>query len=125
MRCLVGNKHKAKGTSFETLLVNYLKEQGFPHARRTALAGENDAGDIHGVVQRITLAEVAIQAKNQKAFKLSEWLNDTVKQASKLHMGIPLLVVKRPGKGAAAVGDSYAVMRLEDMLLLLKEAHFK
>ena len=121
----MGNKHKAKGTSFETLLVNYLKEQGFPHARRTALAGENDAGDIHGVVQHITLAEVAIQAKNQKAFKLSEWLNDTVKQASKLHMGVPLLVVKRPGKGAAAVGESYAVMRLEDMLLLLKEAHFK
>lgn len=128
----MGNKHKAKGTSFETLLVNYLKEQGFPHARRTALAGENDAGDIHGVVQNcvvqncdIPSKEIAIQAKNQKAFKLSEWLNDTVKQASKLHMGIPLLVVKRPGKGAAAVGDSYAVMRLEDMLLLLKEAHFK
>ena len=128
----MGNKNKAKGTSFETLLVNYLKEQGFPHARRTALAGENDAGDIHGVVQNcvvqncdIPSKEIAIQAKNQKAFKLSEWLNDTVKQASKLHMGIPLLVVKRPGKGAAAVGDSYAVMRLEDMLLLLKEAHFK
>jgi Holliday junction resolvase len=120
----MGNKHKAKGTTFETLLVNYLKEQGFKNARRTALAGENDAGDIHGVVQRLTLSEVAIQAKNQKAFKLSEWLNDTVHQAEKLHMGVPLLVVKRPGKGAAAVGDSYAVMRLEDMLDLLHGAGY-
>ena len=69
----MGNKHKAKGTAFETLVVNYLKEQGFPDARRTALAGENDSGDIHGVTQKteVPVKEVAIQCKNQKSFKLS------------------------------------------------------
>lgn len=122
----MGNKHKAKGTSFETLIVNYLKEQGFPDARRTALAGENDAGDIHGVTQKteVPYKEVAIQCKNQKSFKLSEWLNATVSQASKLPRGIPLLVVKRPGKGEKALGESYAIMPLEDMLKLLKDAEF-
>ncbi len=122
----MGNKHKAKGTSFETLIVNYLKEQDFCNARRTALAGENDAGDIHGVVQarEIPAKEVAIQCKNQKSFKLSEWLNATVEQASKLKRGVPLLVVKRPGKGAAAIGESYAIMPLEEMLKLLKDAGY-
>jgi Holliday junction resolvase len=122
----MGNKHKAKGTSFETLIVNYLKEQDFCNARRTALAGENDAGDIHGVVQARELPskELAIQCKNQKSFKLSEWLNATVEQASRLTRGVPLLVVKRPGKGAAAVGESYAIMPLEDMLKLLKDAGY-
>jgi len=119
----VGNKHKAKGTSFETAIVGYLKEKDFPNARRTALAGENDSGDIHGV-KHPDATEVAIQCKNQKSFKLSEWLNDTVTQASKLPKGLPLLVVKRPGKGAAALGESYAVMRLEDMVTLLKSAKF-
>ena len=118
------NKHKAKGTSFETAIVNYLKENGFPSSRRTALAGENDSGDIHGIKQRLSPVEIAIQCKNQKAFKLSEWLNDTVKQAAKLREAYPLLVVKRPGKGAAALGESYVVMRLEDMLKLLKDADF-
>ena len=122
----MGNKHKAKGTAFETLIVNYLKENNFPNARRTALAGENDSGDIHGVAQAFEVSpkEVAIQCKNQKSFKLSEWLNATVEQATKLRNGVPLLVVKRPGKGEKALGESYAVMRLEDMLKLLRDAHF-
>jgi len=122
----MGNKHKSKGTSFETAIVGWLKEQGFPHARRTALAGAADSGDIHGVVQRTTLAEVAIQCKNQKSFDFSGWLNATVEQAERLGpLGVPLLVVKRPGKGAKALGDSYAVMRLSDMVLLLQDAQFK
>lgn len=122
----MGNKHKAKGTAFETLVVNYLKEQGFENARRTALAGENDAGDIHGVTQKTEVPnrEMAIQCKNQKSFKLSEWLNATVEQASKLPRGIPLLIVKRPGKGEKALGESYAIMPLEELLKLLKEAQF-
>ena len=122
----MGNKHKAKGTSFETLIVNYLKEQDFCNARRIALAGENDAGDIHGVVQArdIPSKEIAIQCKNQKSFKLSEWLNATVEQAARLTRGVPLLVVKRPGKGVAAIGESYAIMPLEDMLKLLKDAGY-
>lgn len=120
----MGNKHKAKGTAFETLIVNYLKDNGFKNAHRTALQGINDSGDVNGIVQRVSLSELAVQCKNQKAFDLSGWLNDTVEQAKKLNEGLPLLVVKRPGKGEKALGDSYAVMRLEDMVRLLQEAGF-
>lgn len=120
----MGNKHKAKGTSFETLVVNYLKEKGFTGARRTALAGTNDTGDVNGVVREEPVSEVAFQCKNQKSFALSQWLDDTVEQASKLRDGLPILVVKRPRKGASALGESYAVMRLEDMVRLLKDAGY-
>lgn len=37
---------KAKGTAYESSVVKYLIECGFSDARRVALAGSNDAGDI-------------------------------------------------------------------------------
>jgi len=140
----MGNKHKAKGTSFETAIREYLNANGFEKAHRTALEGGQDKGDIHGIEQTthalggITIVRKAcIQCKNQKTFKLSEWLNDTVDQASRLdevpttvsdkdfvRSALPLLVVKRPGKGEKALGDSYAVMRLSDIITILKDSGF-
>jgi hypothetical protein len=120
----VGNKSKAKGTAFETLIKNYLVNKGFIHAHRTALEGGQDKGDIHGIAHRMTRRKVAVQCKNQKSFNLSGWLNDTVEQAERLNNAVPILVVKRPGKGEKAVGDSYAVMRLDDLVQLLQDADF-
>jgi len=120
----MANRSKAKGTSFEVMVRDYLIKKGFIHAHRTALSGGNDTGDINGVVRRDTLRKVAVQCKNQKAMKLSEWLNDTVEQAKRLDDAVPVLVVKRAGKGEKALGDSYAVMRLDDVVALLQEAGY-
>jgi hypothetical protein len=120
----MGNKNKAKGTSFEVLVRDYLRERGFIHAHRPALSGGKDTGDVNGVIQRETLSEVAVQCKNQKSFKLSEWLDATVEQAKNLREGLPILVVKRAGKGAKALGDSYVVMRLDDVIRLLSDADY-
>ena len=120
----MGNKHKAKGTAFETLVKEYLISAGFKNARRTALAGAMDTGDINGIVRRVTEREVAIQCKNDRSFNISGWLNDTVEQADRLGDGVPALVVKRKGKGEKALGESYAVMRLDDLIELLKEAEY-
>jgi hypothetical protein len=83
-----------------------------------------DTGDINGIVRRVTEREVAIQCKNDKSFNISGWLNDTVEQADRLGDGVPALVVKRKGKGEKALGESYAVMRLDDLIELLKEAEY-
>lgn len=40
---------RAKGTSWETSIVRYLRDQGWPHAERRALRGSNDCGDVAGV----------------------------------------------------------------------------
>lgn len=120
----MANKAKAKGTSFEVLVRDYLIDKGFIHAHRPALSGGNDTGDVNGIARRDTLRKVAVQCKNQRQFQLSQWLNDTVEQASRLGGAVPALVVKRPGKGEKALGESYVVMRLEDLTDLLIEAGY-
>ncbi|CAB4154308.1 hypothetical protein UFOVP629_44 [uncultured Caudovirales phage] len=119
----MANPAKQKGTSFETLIRTYLNDNGFPIAHRTVLKGGGDTGDINGIRNKEN-RQVAVQCKNQKAFSLSKWLNDTVEQAKNLKGALPALVVKRPGKGEKAVGDSYAVLRLSDLVELLKEAGY-
>jgi len=120
----VGSKAKAKGTSFETLIKDHLIEAGFRDVHRTALKASEDTGDLNGIRNGLTGKKVAIQCKNQKAFNLSGWLNDTVEQAARLDDAVPVLVVKRPGKGKSAAGDNYAVMRLDDLIGLLKVGGF-
>jgi len=119
----MSSKARAKGTSFETLVRQYLNDNGFPVAHRTVLKGGGDTGDINGIRNKAN-RQVAVQCKNQKAFSLSQWLNDTVEQAGHLGGAVPALVVKRPGKGEKAVGDSYAVLRLSDLVQLLNEAGY-
>ena len=118
----MANKAKQKGTSFETLIRQYLNDNGFKEAQRTVLKGGGDTGDINGI--KSPTRQVAVQCKNQKTFSLSQWLNDTVDQADNLGNALPALVVKRPGKGEKALGDSYVVMRLSDLVELLKEAGY-
>jgi len=120
----MSNKAKAKGTSFEVLVRDYLINKGFIHAHRPALSGGNDTGDVNGIARRTDMRKVAVQCKNQKAFQLSQWLNDTVEQAGRLGNGLPVLVVKRAGKGEKALGESYAVLRLDDLVQLLEDAGF-
>ena len=63
-------------------------------------------------------------SKNQKKFNLSGWLDDTVEQAERLDEAVPVLVVKRPGRGAKSLDDTYAVMRLCDLVCLLQDAGY-
>ena len=121
----MANPSKQKGTSFETLIKEYLQGKGFTEAYRTSLAGAYDTGDLNGVSQEGTGRKGAFQCKNQKKFNLSGWLNDTVEQASRLDNGLPVLVVKRPGKGAHSVDETYAMMRLCDVVELMQEAGYR
>lgn len=121
----MGNRMKAKGTSFETLVVRYLRNRSFKKAYRPATKGEYDTGDINGITS--SRRQAIIQCKNQRKYDLSGWLNDTVSQAQQEEVGgnaLPILVVKRPGVGEKSLGDTYAVMRLEDLSSLLSEAGY-
>lgn len=120
----MGNKNKAKGTSYEVLVRDHFIANGFLNTHRTALAGGLDAGDLHGIQRPDTQRKVCVQCKNDKSFNISGWLNDTVEQAKRLNDAVPALVVKRKGKGEKALGESYVVMRLDDLIELLKEANY-
>jgi hypothetical protein len=120
----VANPSKQKGTSFETMIKNYLNEHGFPDAERTPLKGGADTGDINGIKNRVTGRNAIVQCKNQRQFQLSQWLDATVSQAKNKGDAIPALVVKRPNKGVTSLGDTYAVLRLDDLIELLIEANY-
>ena len=118
------NSAKSKGTWFETAVVNYLRANGFPRVYRPAPGGALDKGDIHGIMQGLG-RKVIIQCKNQKAFNLSGWLNDTVEQALNVGEGtVPILVVKRPKVGEKTLGETYVVMCLEDFVGILRDGNY-
>lgn len=116
---------KAKGTTFETQVVDYLKEKGFGNAYRPATSGALDSGDINGI--KAPHRQSIIQCKNHKTFHLSGWLNDAVTQAAMTKVGgnaLPVVVFKRPGVGTKTLGNTYALLRLEDLADLLKDAGY-
>ena len=47
-----------------------------------------------------------------------------MEQAERLNGALPVLVVKRAGKGEKALDDTYVVMRLGDLVDLLREADY-
>lgn len=107
--------NKAKGTKWETDLVGFLKEYGFP-ARRVAQEGFKDSGDIHGISPFVG------QAKNWKSWEdaIREGLDGAEKQ--KVNAGEPYGVafVKRVRKGT---GEGYAVMTVATFADLLRRLH--
>ena len=60
------NRSRDKGTSWETQVVRFLQEHGWPLAERRARRGTRDAGDVAGV------AGVCIEVKAEKRITLSE-----------------------------------------------------
>lgn len=101
---------RAKGTAFETAVVRYLNEHGFPYAERRALAGTNDKGDITGV------PGVMFECKSVKTITLSEFMGEVDAQKANARAQIGVAVIKRRQK---PVSRSYVVMDLEQFVELL------
>ena len=108
----MGKASRDKGNRNERALVVWLAQHVWPYAERRG--GGFASADIVGT------PGWAVEAKNQKTWKVQEWWRQTETQAAEGPAGtIPLLVVKRPGK--ADPGEHLAVLRLADLAPLLKE----
>lgn len=117
--------NKAKGTAWESLIVNYLRLMHNPDARRNVQMGAKDIGDIDGYYLH------ALEAKAEKSITLADYIAQANREA--VHAGQPFgcAVVKRRMKGVA---DGYVVRdvrtdvrlinRLRDMEEALKDAAF-
>jgi hypothetical protein len=98
----VANPSKAKGSSFETELVNYLRTAGWPSAERRALSGNVDKGDVTGT------PSICWEAKAHATVTdglIREWIEQTRLERKHANADIGVLVVKRPRKNVA---DSWA-----------------
>lgn len=103
------NKSKIKGTAFESAIVRYLQDHGFPYARRLALAGGADKGDI-------TLGDepvggpVTLEAKDHAKINLAGFVDEAIKESENAGTPLGVVVVKRRGKN---VSQAYVVTTLE------------
>ena len=106
---------KAKGTRWETAIVNYLADF-WPHTERRTLNGAKDKGDISGI------PGVVIEAKNQNRMSLAEWVDEAETERRNANAAVGAVWLHR--KGRANPGDAYVVMTGAQFVALLREAGY-
>jgi len=100
------SKARAKGTSYESEIVAYLRENGFPDAKRNEL--NSPLGDIGNV-------PIVVECKNHKEMTLSTWMNQAEVSGGKANKFFAVFH-KRRGKNAS---KSYVTMSLDQFIELL------
>jgi len=104
------SKSRAKGTKFESEVVAYLRENGFPDAERTGSA-DFGGGDIKGT-------PFAIECKNQQAMALASWV-DQSRETGRRIAKFPFLVHKRVRK---PIKNAYVTLELQDLVWFARNA---
>jgi hypothetical protein len=107
------NRSKAKGTAWERRIVEHLRANGWPDAERRVLHGNTDLGDVVNGPAPLT-----IEAKNAKTVCLAEWVDEAIAEAANVGNG-SIGVVMFPRRNHA-IGKGYAVLRIDDLLDLVK-----
>lgn len=101
----MANPSKQKGTAWETKLVRRLSSV-FPLVERRALRGVNDLGDFANCNAWV------IEAKNQKSWRLHEWMRSLRKKA---HGAPYVLLATRDARSDRPL----AILDLDEFLILL------
>jgi hypothetical protein len=116
----VSHPSKVKGDRFEIALRDHCRAAGF-EVERTRAGYARDHGDIHLGVTPSGPA-VIVQAKNVREWRLSEWLREVAEQRDAASAQHGFAVVKR--RGVVDPGRQYAVLELDWLLALLREAGY-
>ena len=107
---------RAKGTAWESKIVDYLRANGAPHAERRALGGSNDRGDIAG------LLSIVIECKSAARHELAAWLDEAEAERRNDRADLGVVWAKRRGKASPA--DAYVVMTGAALVHLLAAAGY-
>lgn len=107
--------HRQKGSSFERLVADYLKANGFPFADRRVKSGARDRGDIGGV--HVHGQPVVFEAKNTTRISLGTWAAEAETERENDEALAGVILHKRHGKGKA--GQQWATMTLDDLIALM------
>lgn len=109
---------KRKGTAFESLVRDFLKESWFADIERLTLSGAKDRGDIAGF--RVNGHLICWELKNRAQMALSAWVREAQLEAANYGALAGVVCHKRKGKGAAA--EQFVTMTVEDFLTILRAA---
>jgi hypothetical protein len=111
------NRSGEKGTAAETVVMAFLRDNGYPTAERRRLAGRNDRGDVAGI------PGLVIEIKNRQEMALAEWVDEAREEA--LRNGgsgeFDSGVVWHKRRGKSSPGDWYVTMDGWTFLAFLKE----
>ena len=110
------SKSKARGTKWETAVVNYMRDNGFPTAERRTLSGSDDKGDINAG------PGLVIECKAQARHSFAEWVDEAEKEKGNAGADVGFAWVHRRGNSSPARG--YVVMTGEQVLWLLRAAGY-
>lgn len=108
---------KQAGTSFETLVANYLAEVIDKRIERRTLTGSQDRGDIAGVY--VHDQRVVVECKNYGGRLFAgPWLDETEVERNNDGALVGFVVAKR--KGTTDPQKQIVLMTLEDLTALIK-----
>ena len=115
------NRPRDIGTAVESAVTRAFEAAGIP-ARRVALAGAQDVGDVHAGEP---LGRVVVECKGGQAAHtaslnlLAAWWEETEAEAARVGVcDLAVLVVKRKGCGRA--GDWRAFVRVDELLWITR-----
>lgn len=115
------SRQKDKGTKFESAVVQYLRSRGF-EARRQALAGNADEGDV---LVESPLMDIAVECKDRKSMSpkwLGELLDEAESEAINAKASYGVAIVHRDGCGKASFGGQAVLMSLDTFADLMRLA---
>lgn len=111
------SRQKAKGTTFETACVRYLRSRlGDDRIERRALHGNGDMGDIHGLYAHGH--EGIVECKDYATWSrvdLRRWQEQTVNERGNADADFALLIVHKKGCGAGRFGENHCYMQVRDL----------
>lgn len=106
---------KSKGTKWESAIVAFLRDHGFPYADRVPLSGSKDRGDV-----TVGPGSPVIEAKNQARHSFAEWMDEAEEETANAGADHGVVWAKR--RGHASPGRAYVVMTGDTYVRLLRAA---
>lgn len=117
----MANQMKSLGTSHETAIKNWLRENGWPYADRRTLAGASDEGDLR-LSERVPFTIEAKTAKSttDKA-SLGAFMKELVAEVENSNSESGAVILKK--RGTTDVGEYYAIMPVWMLNIILQKAY--
>lgn len=112
------NRNGQKGSSFERLVADYLRDNWSEFIDRRVRTGAKDKGDVANF--RVAGHRVVVEAKNVQRTDLSGWVKEAAEEA--LNDGAVAGIVVHKARGKGRGGDQYVTMTLDSLLALLDVA---
>lgn len=110
---MTSQSRKHRGYRTQAVLAAWFRDHGWPFAESTG-AGRSGS-DITG------MPGLSVEAKARTGFSPLAWLRQARAEA---RHGLPLVVFRCNGQGEASVGEWGALLTLEDLTQLLRDAGY-